>query len=252
MKSGPRSAVAAIVLSAVAATATSCAPEPAASTPPSFALTSADVVFAEGRPYPINLIFLAKENDPIWTELTGVELPDDASVGPGQFEIIRGEGSDGYQLGNIAFEIDVPADGISFDSVGLVYKNATEPVPTDVGSWTLSEAPLDDFATADAKAEVAAMGGCSSADLPVPDTAASVDSFVTGSDDVQVEDVVLNPDESIISITLTCTDDADFYVISPTLDYTDDAGAAQSTRLTPIAIGFQDIDDADLKRIRKR
>ena len=240
-----------IALGAVTAAATSCAP---ASPPsePSFALTSADVVFAEERPYPVNLIFTAAADDPIWTELTGIELPDEASVGPGQFDVIRGEGADGYLLGNITFEIDVPEDGISFDSVGLVYADSTEPEPVDVGSWTFTEAPLEEFATADIQAEVAAMGGCTSADLPVPASVASVEAFRTGSSDVEVEQAVLNPEGDALSITLSCTDDADFHIISPSLDYTDASGDQMSTRFAPIAIGFQDIDDADLRRIRSR
>lgn len=243
--------MAVIAIGAVTAMATSCVPASPPSAP-AFALTSADVVFAGGRPYPVNLIFMAEAGDPIWADLTGIELPHDASVGPGEFEVIRGEGADGYQLGNITFELDVPAEGISFDSVGLVYSDSTEPEPVDVGSWTFTEAPLDEFATADAQAEVAAMGGCTSAELPVPASTVSVEAFRTGSSEVAVEQAELNSEGDALSITLSCTDDADFHIISPTLDYTDASGVEKSTRFAPIAIGFQDIDDEDLRRIRER
>lgn len=246
-----RSAAAVIALSAITAAATSCSPATPASAP-SFALTSADVVIAAGSAYPVNLIFTAKADDPIWTDLTGIELPDDASVGPGQFEVIGGEGADGYRLGNIAFEIDAPPAGLSFDSVGLIYADSTEPVPVDVGSWTFTEAPPEEFATADAQAEVVAMGGCTSADLPVPEATASVKAFRTGSSDVQVEHAALNPEGDALTITLSCTDEADFHIISPSLDYTDASGTDLSTRFAPIAIGFQDIDDEDLQRIMHR
>ncbi|MFK3677089.1 hypothetical protein ACI2IP_05125 [Microbacterium sp. NPDC090218] len=254
MTTGRRKAVATIVLSMVVATATSCtsAPEPQVLSRPSFAVTSADIVLPGGRPYPVNFIFLAAEDDPIWTELTGVELPGDASVGPGQFDLIRGEGTDGFQLGNITFEVDVPPDGLSFESVGLVYEGSPEPVPVDIGSWTLSEAPPEEFATADTKAEVAAIAGCTRADLPVPATTVAVDAFRTGSTDVTADDIALSPEDGAISVVFSCTDDSDFYVISPTLDYTDSEGARRSARFAPIAIGFQDIDDADLQRIRGR
>lgn len=247
--------MAAIVLSMVAATATSCTSDPTPQPknyPPSFAVTSADVILAEGYSYPVNFIFTAVQDDPIWTELTGVELPGDASVGPGQFAVIRGEGADGFQLGNITFELDVPPDGISFESVGLIYEDSPEPVSVDVGSWTLHEAPPDEFATGETKAEVAAIAGCTQADLPVPETTSAVDTFRTGSADVTADEVELSPDGGAISVVFSCTEDADFYVISPSLDYTDDAGARRSTRFAPIAIGFQDIDDADLQRIRHR
>lgn len=242
------------MLGMVVACATACAaePEPPRSSPPSFAVTAADVVLAEGEPYPVNLIFLAEEGDPIWTGLTGVELPGDASVGPGQFDIIRGEGSDGFQLGNITFAVDVPPNGLSFTSVGLVYEGSTEPVPVDVGSWTFSEAPREEFATDETKAAVAAIEGCTRADIPVPATTAAVDEFRTGSADVTADEVELSPERGTISVDFSCTDDADFYVISPSLDYTDNAGSRRSTRFAAIAIGFQDIDDADLLRIRGR
>ncbi|QYM64586.1 MULTISPECIES: hypothetical protein [unclassified Microbacterium] len=244
--------MAAIVLSAIAATATSCTPDFDKSTSPDFALTSAEVVFAAGHPYPVNFIFVAPESDAIWTDLTGVELPGDASVGPGEFDVIRGAVVDGYQLGNITFEITIPADGIAFESIGLVYAHSTEPEYVDVGSWTLTEARPEEFATADARAEVTAMSECTRAELPVPHPLASVGKFRTGSSAVSAEDVALAPDRGAIDIALSCTDDADFYVISPTLDYTDTEGTEKSTRLAPIAIGYQDIDDADFRRIRQR
>ncbi|MEU4013946.1 hypothetical protein AB0E56_01655 [Microbacterium sp. NPDC028030] len=243
-----------IALGAIATSATSCAPtpEPRPASPPAFALTAAEVVFAAGHPYPVNFIFVAPESDAIWTDLTGVELPGDASVGPGEFDVIRGAVVDGYQLGNITFEITIPADGIAFESIGLVYAHSTEPEYVDVESWTLTEARPEEFATADAKAEVTAMSECTRAELPVPPPLASVGKFSTGSSDVSAEDVALAPDRGAIDISLSCTNDADFYVISPTLDYTDTEGTAKSTRFAPIAIGFQDIDDADFRRIRQR
>lgn len=245
----PRTTTAAIALGAIAVAAVSCSSEPIE--PPAFALTSANVVVPAGDTYPVNLIFVASDGDPIWTDLSGIALPGDASVGPGEFDVIRGDGSGGYHLGNITLELSAD-EGLTFDSVGLIYTDATEPVSVDVGSWTLAEAAPDDFATADTKAEVAAMAGCTSADLPVPDTVAAVTGFRTGSPDVEVDDATLDQESPSLRITLTCTDTADFHVISPALDYTDADGAAQTARLAPIAIGFQDIDDADLARIRSR
>lgn len=242
------------MLSMVLVTAISCGskPGPHPISPPSFAVTSANVVLAEGRAYPVNFVFVADDRDPIWTELTGVELPGNTSIGPGQFELIRGEGSAGFQLGNITFEVDVPPDGVSFESVGLIYEGLREPVQVNVGHWALSEAPTDEFATADTNAEVAAIGGCTHADLPVPETVVQVDAFRTGSAEVTADDVALNPEDGAIGVDFSCTDDMDFYVISPILDFTDSAGAQRTTRFGPVAIGFQDIDEADFQRIRGR
>lgn len=244
--------VAGALVIAASASLTSCAPSDTEIVAPPFALTSADVVYPAGQAYPVNLIFAAAADDPIWTDLTGVELPGDASVGPGEFEVIRGEGSGGYDLGNIAFEIEAPKEGLSFESVGLIYTEATEPVQTPVGSWSFSLAESQEFATEDTGQAVAAMTGCTSADFPLPPSTSSVESFETGSDDVHLEDMVFQPEIGALTVTLACDDDSDFQIISPTLDITTRDGDVHSIRLSPVAIGFQDVDDADLQRILNR
>ncbi|MGM1018272.1 MAG: hypothetical protein ACQEW8_12125 [Actinomycetota bacterium] len=230
----------------------SCAPQQEGFAPPAFALTSAEVVHPLGESYPINLIFLAHADDPIWTDLTGIELPSDASVGPGEFEVIRGEGPGGLFLGNVSFHVTTPEEGITFESVGLVYEESTEPVRTDVGPWSLRVAPPEDFATVESGAEVLAMSSCTRAELPVPPAASSIDAVATGSDHASFENAILKPETDSIAVELSCTTDMDFFIISPTLDYADHRGDSWSTRIAPIAIGFHDIDDEDLQRIKDR
>lgn len=237
---------------AASASLTSCAPSDTEIVAPPFALTSADVVYPSGQAYPVNLIFAASADDPIWTDLTGVALPGDASVGPGEFEVIRGEGSGGYDLGNIAFDLEAPREGLSFESVGLIYTGATEPVQSPVGSWRFSLAEPQEFATEDAGQAVAAMTGCTSADFPLPPSTSSVESFETGSDDVRLEDMQFRPETETLTVSLSCDDDSDFQIISPTLAITTPDGDIRSIRLSPVAIGFQDVDDADLQRILNR
>lgn len=247
-----RAAAVGIALSATAALV-SCTPEAGPpTTAPVFAFTSADVVYSEGREYPINFIFLAEAADPIWTDLTGVVLPGDASVGPGQFEVLRGDEDQGMYLGNIAFNIAASSDGIAFGSIGLVYEGRSEPVEVPVGSWSLREAPEAEFVTSDTRAEVAAIAGCTSADLPVPDSVASVQDFETGSQTVDVVDMTLNQQSSVLTVSFTCTDDSEFHIVSPSFRYIDTNGEQKTSRLAPIAMGFQDIDETDLKRIRER
>jgi hypothetical protein len=251
MKARTRATAATLLLLA-ATPVTACATAQPQIVAPSFALTSAQVVYPAGEAYPVNLIFAAATDDPIWTGLTGIDLPGEASVGPGDFDVIRGEGSDGFDLGNLAFDIVPPNDGLSFNSIGLIYADTKDPVRVDVGSWTLTAAAIDQFATRDAGAEVVAMSGCTNADFPVPSSTASVESFSTGTRDVQAGDVELHPDSMAVTVALSCSDDVDFHIISPTLEYTDREGSVRSTRLTPVTIGFQDIDAADLQRIRDR
>lgn len=253
-----RSAVAAAALCAIAAAAVACTPGVDNDTtsesisPPPFALTSADVVFADGRGYPINLVFVAKEDDPIWTQLKGVTLSADVSFGPGQFDVIRGEGTDGYFLGNVTFELPIPPNGISFDSVAPDYKDLSKLLTVPVGVWDLHSAPASEFATEEAKAEVAAMADCTGADLPVPAAVASIESLTSGSSQVSVDRAELAPDMNTITMSIDCSGDFDFYVISPFLDFLNRDDVSQSTRFAPISIGFQDIDNADLETIRER
>ncbi|MCK2035271.1 hypothetical protein KZC51_03900 [Microbacterium sp. SSW1-49] len=251
MTARTRAAAATLLLLTITA-ATSCAPAQGEPVAPSFALTSAEVVYPTGQAYPVNLIFAAAKDDPIWTDLTGIDLPGGAAVGPGDFEVIRGEGSDGFDLGNVAFNIIPTADGIAFETVGLIYADTKDPIRVDVGSWAFMAVAADQFATRDAGAEVVAMSGCTSADFPVPASTASLESFSTGSSDVQADEVQLHPESASVTVALSCSDDVDFHIFSPTLEYTDREGAARSTRLAPVTIGFQDIDAADLRKIRER
>lgn len=237
---------------AASASLTSCAPSDTEIVAPPFALTSADVVYPAGQAYPVNLIFAAPADDPIWTDLTGVALPGDASVGPGGFQVIRGEGSDGYDLGNISFDLVPPPEGISFTSVGLVFTETPEPVRVDVGSWTLASAEPEEFATDQVSAAIAAMSACTTADFPLPSSTKTVQAFHSGNSHVEVDGISMDAATDSVRVSLTCDDDADFHIFSPTLDYIDCDGAAQSTRLTPLTIGLQDIDDADFARIRDR
>lgn len=242
----------AAALGAIAITTVACTSEPETVPAPSFAQSSAQIVATQANAYPVNLIFVAADDDPIWERLSGVTVTDDLEVGPGQFDLIRGEGPDGYSLGNVSFEVDIPNGGVEFSSVELHYTDRTEPVQVDVGSWSLHAAPANEFATADTNAEVAAMADCTTADLPVPKTVASINDFHTGSEDVALQEASLNPEAGTITVSLSCDGDADFYIISPTLDYNDTTATTMTTRFAPIAIGFQDIDDDDIHRIQSR
>lgn len=258
MKLRMRAFAAVAVLSAITAANVACTSQMDSNTtsdltsPPSFALTSADVVFPDGRDYPINLIFVAKDDDPIWTQLNGVKLSEDVSIGPGQFNVIRGEGTDGYFLGNLTFDLPIPPDGMSFDSVALDYEQSSGLTTVAVGSWELNSAAATDFATNTAHAEVAAMADCTSADLPSPSNVATLESLESGSSHVTVGRAALDADTSSIEMSLQCSGDWDFYVISPSLAYVDFDGVNRNTRFSPISIGLQEIDDADLEKIRER
>ncbi|MFJ4223692.1 hypothetical protein [Microbacterium sp. NPDC089695] len=231
--------------------ATACTPTPSADPDARFALTSAHVVVPAGGAYPVNLVFVAPGADPIWTDVTGIDLPGDADLAPGQFDVIAVEGADGMKVGNIAFELDVPPEGISFTTVGVIYDGRREPVTSDVGTWNLSAVEADEFSE-EANAAVVAMSACTSIDVPLPPDTASVDAFDTDSTEVAVETFARTPTEDALTVSFSCSDAFDFVIISSTLDITRDDGSTHSIRLAPISIGFQDIDDADFHRIRDR
>lgn len=208
------------------------------------------MVVQDGRDYPVNLIFLAGEGDPIWDDLAGVVVAGQEYSG-GQFEVIRGEGANGQLLGNLAFDVSVGDGGFAFESAELFYEGRPEPVEVSVGSWRFDRAPAREFASSEAGAEVASMAGCTSADLPLPGGVSAINGFDTGSSEVRALSAEVLPDRSALSITLECGEKADFYVISPTVVVSTQDGDAQ-LRFAPIAIGFQDIDDSDLRRIQER
>lgn len=247
-----RLAAASLLVGTAAVSAAACTPQaPAQDSAPSFALTSAAAVVPDDRgEYPLNFIFVAPESDIIWTDLTGLSFGG-FDFAPGEFSVTQGEGTDGYLLGNLSVEVTPPDTAVAFETVELFYDGLTEPRTFEVGSWTIATAPTEEFATTTAGAEVAAIAGCTSANLPIAtDTTAATD-FVTGVPGVEAASVELLPEEHAIRVGLECTDAADFYIISPSATLTA-AGTDTAARFAPIAIGYQDIDDEDLQRIRSR
>jgi len=230
----------------------SCSPEETTPSTASFARTSATIVQPTDPTYPINLIFAAQPDDAIWTDLTGIVLSDDFSLPPGGFTVVRGDGANGVTLGNVTFTVDVPATGLSFRTVGLVFAGSSTITQVPVGSWSLRSAPADEFASADAGADVVGMPRCTTAEFPVPDAVASVQRFDPGSPDVHADEVALDSRSHIFTTELACEGDFDFRVMSPSIDYTDGSGKARTTRLAPVSIGLQDITDEDLQRIASR
>ncbi len=230
---------------------TSCSPEETPRSTASFARTSATIVQPTNATYPINLIFVAKPDDAIWTDLTGIVLSDELSIAPGGFTVIRGDGANGDTLGNVTFTVDVPAAGLSFRTVGLVFAGSSTITQVPVGSWALrARRPTISLP----KMPVRTWSGCpgaprptspflmrwrrSSASTRAHQTSTQTRSHWTRSRTVTAE--------------LACEGDFDFRVMSPSIDYTDDSGKARTTRLAPVSIGFQDVTDADLQRIRSR
>ena len=240
-----------LALSLVAILA-SCSPEEASHSTASFARTSATIVQPTGASYPVNLIFVAEPDDAIWTDLTGIVISDDLSIPPGAFTVIRGDGTNGVMLGNVTFAVAIPSTGLSFRTVGLVFAGSSTITQVPVGSWSLTSAPADDFASADAGANVVGMPRCTTADFPVPEAEASVQRFHPGSPDVHAGEVSLDTRSHTVTAELTCEGDFDFRVMSPSIDYTDDRGETRTKRLAPVSIGFQDVTDADLQRIASR
>ncbi|QKJ18971.1 hypothetical protein [Microbacterium hominis] len=237
----------AFVLGSLATTAVGCTSDVDAA-PPAFALTAADIVMPAGQDYPMNLVFVAHERDPIWADLRAVGVGDDA-YGPGQLQVARGEGTDGLLFGNLLFSLAVPAAGVSFESVELYYEGATEPVSVPVGSWSLTQAPASEFRN-DQSSDLVAMPDCASTlSLELPADVAAVDAVETGSA-ARAFDVEWAAGD--VHVSLACPDDTDLVVISPRVHYTDGRARERALRYLPVAVGHMSLDDADLGRIRGR
>lgn len=245
-------------LCVIGSATTAC--QPADANGPSFALTSAHVVHRDDASYSANLVFLANKGDPIWTELTRVSLPDGTDIMPGDdvvhtsdhlFTVNEGESFFRDRLGTLIISLPASPDLLSFDTVDLFYADSSDPVTVSVGDWNIRSAPTDLFP--DESYEVVSIPGCpTETGMSVPRAAKELISVTTESTAVDVDAASLDPADSRVSFRVTCTDDADLHVFSPTVEYADEQGEHHSIQLAPILSGFVTVDDDLVKRLRSQ
>src|SRR5690625_3383324 len=111
---------------AVLAAAAGCGPgqpDPPVPAVPAFATTEARVVVTDDRTFPVNLLFLADEDDPIWTDVSAVVLSPDLEVSG--FTVEAGDVTDRGRLGNLTLGVVPPATAVTATDVIVVLGDGT-------------------------------------------------------------------------------------------------------------------------------
>lgn len=101
---------------------------------PAFALSEAHVVSGEAE-LPVNLVFVADEDDPLWTRLSGVELNGGLDVT--HYELIAGGATRWGTLGNLSIMAQVPAEAREATEVTVHLENATS-ASFPIGTWNIA------------------------------------------------------------------------------------------------------------------
>lgn len=226
----------------------------------SFALTSADVHVTEGDPYPVNLLFVAPEDDPVWDGLTGVALAG-RQLGPDEVSLERGGSAPEGRLGNVTFTLDDLSETVRFSSVEL-FVDGADPYEVAVGSWAIVWRP-EGALLAPSSAATVARSTCGSDVLGVTnvaDGALTVRGLPDPAEGVRamagdgVEGLVLEPGEPVeIEVEYRCDEDvADVFAFSPVVEVARADGEVVLAPLDPVTVGLTSIDDEAVTRIASR
>lgn len=250
----------AVALTVIAA-ASACAPpsEEIGVTSAAFAITSADVHAAPGDPYPVNLIFVAPDGDPIWNDLSGVAIPDGPQFSPGQFAVERGTSGLHGSLGNLTFDIPGDVELVAFDAVEVFLEGVDAPQTVPVGPWQVARRapstalnPTGDYAltmptcgeiATEVRNDTGSAVTLTGVDIPTPNV--TVTDFAPTQGDELVPGAT-----AAIAITFSCDSDvSDFFVVSPEISYTAADGELGAVRLPSASVGLTAVDEQVVERI---
>ncbi|HJA04327.1 MAG: hypothetical protein ACTHVH_07405 [Microbacterium gubbeenense] len=236
-----------------------CAPAPHAETEVSFGIVSGDVMTGATDDATVNLVVVAPQNDPVWTELREVSVVNEedgsAVVSAGKdVGLTAGTARGGIQTGSLSIDIDHDVAAFSLGDVTLTL-DGREPIAYDAGTWRLSRIdsksellPVNDYP--------ASMTSCTdfSATLEAPsDEEIDVVDVTTDAPGLAIVDVESQRDGDAIRISaeLECDGSADFYTFTPHLIVERD-GTATEQVLDPVLIGYLDIAPEVVERIAER
>lgn len=250
--------VAALALMVVAGCAPGPSPVPTESVA-AFALTAADVAVPEDQDFDVSFPFVADPDDPIWTELERVAVPQGPNFAAETMDLKRQDGPGGQQLGTITLRMPMDSLPLSFTQVEVQFKGDDTMRSFDVGRWNL--------AVASSNPQVPEVGatGLSGA-IPCGSTSGTFrndtgETLVSTSARVAADGVEVTssmepprvfPRQNFeLTLDLSCDTSSDFYIVSPDVVF-ETEGAPVSTRLGWISMGYMDVDDAALERIHQR
>lgn len=245
---------------AVLAAAAGCGPgqpDPPVPAVPAFATTEARVVVTDDRTFPVNLLFLADEDDPIWTDVSAVVLSPDLEVSG--FTVEAGDVTDRGRLGNLTLGVVPPATAVTATDVIVVLGDGTSRA-YPIGAWGLAAAPEPAGRLLDVTEYVLAYPGTDHLEIVAenvsgdPVEVRSVDLGLTSLvvAEVTVDGQVLREGEGVsipgggqVSVVVRLTDDGghDLYVTSPSVTVTGPDGQVRRQLFDPTLLGWTDLTD---------
>ncbi|WP_454086182.1 hypothetical protein [Georgenia sp. Marseille-Q6866] len=222
-------------------------------------MSSVDVAIAPADEFPVNLVFVAGEDDPIWDRLAGVAVVDGPQFGSGDFIVEKGSVVDGGVIGNLTFSLDAGSTGVAFEEIELFVSDLEEPIVVDVGAWSIEPNDADgagvtatgDFPlTADICGPFSATFRNDTAETITAATA-TVDAPGASVSTAPIPAAVAPGDEFTLDLELACDASAEFYIVSPTVTY-ETAQGQHASRLDPMTIGLTAISADTVERIVAR
>lgn len=229
-----------------------------------FAFTNAEVVIPSDDTYPVNLIFVASSNDPIWSQASSLAIPSGPQFGPTEFSVAKTELQDQMALGNLSFNLPSFSESISFEEVEIGLQDGSS-FNEAVGDWTVtrSEAQESDGGPAIRQTGdyVLSVDRCEefSTDITSSEqssvTGLTIEVATPGAKAGAPESLpaTIAPGETVgISTTIDCDSSlAEFYIFTPRLSWSSPEGGGTAT-LPPVSVGITALGDETITSILLR
>lgn len=250
-----------VAAAAVVVAALGCSTDrhtPPAPEPPVFATTEAHVVVDAEQTFPVNLLFVADEDDPIWSEVSAVVL--DAALDVTTFDVVAGDTTDHGRLGNLALTVTPPTDAGTATDVTVHLQDGTSRI-FPIGSWTLAAAPAPGGRLLEVAEYVVAYPDTDTIGFTATNVSGEpveVRSLDLGLASLAVAEVTANGSPLAdghgvpvgaggeVSFVVRLLDDGehDFHVTSPSVDLVGADGRPLHELFDPTTLGYTDITDA--------
>lgn len=236
---------------------TADAPE-TASTEAAFAHVVADAAIPSAQQFPVNLIFVAPLDDPIWTELSTVTIPEGPVFTQGAFTLHAGDDNGSERIGNIQLVLSESSEELAFDRVEIAITGAPEPLQVAVGDWRLTPA-APDAGLAQTGEYALTMPTCERIETRLRNdtgevlTEVAIDVTGPGVDVISSSTPQrVRPGQTFTaSADFSCGENADFWILSPTVTFTV-GGERRSTRLDAASVGLTSMTPDLIPQIRSR
>lgn len=246
----------------VAVSLTACSStghQPDTAMAPTFALTEARVIHHDDQ-LPVNLVFIASEDDPLWTQLSGVELNGGLDVTG--YELVAGDVTEWGRLGNLTLTAQLPTDPVTATDVTVFLEGGTS-ATFPIGAWRVRASgepggqilQVADYIVAYPDADLMEFTATNVSDDHIEVTAPDLGLETLTVTDVMVNGQVLQADggvdvppdaEVTFTLSLASSGEHDFFMTSPTVAVTGPDGEEMKEIFDPSMLGFSDITEEEI------